>query len=65
MYLVPSWFKAFKAMASDPCQLFIGNLPEDADEDAVTNHFKQFGTIDECRVMRNQAGGSRGFGFVT
>jgi RNA recognition motif-containing protein len=53
-------------MAQDPCQLFVGNLPEGADEDAMTEYFSKFGTVDECRLLRMQnTGESRGFGFVT
>ena len=58
--------RGVKAMAQDPCQLFVGNLPDAADEEALQAYFIKFGKVEECRLMRYQnTGETRGFGFVT
>ncbi|KAJ3726568.1 hypothetical protein FB446DRAFT_467958 [Lentinula raphanica] len=49
----------------DPCNLFCKNLDPDIDSNALFSHFRQFGQIVSARVMRNEAGESRGFGFVS
>lgn len=47
-------------------KLFLGGLPEEATEKDLKRIFAEFGTIIDCKVMRDQeAGTSRGFGFVT
>ncbi|TFK49122.1 hypothetical protein OE88DRAFT_1663512 [Heliocybe sulcata] len=49
----------------DPCNLFIKNLDAGVDSNALFAHFRQFGQIVSARVMRNDNGESRGFGFVS
>ncbi|KAF9077433.1 hypothetical protein BDP27DRAFT_1357522 [Rhodocollybia butyracea] len=49
----------------DPCNLFCKNLDPEIDSNALFSHFRQFGQIVSARVMRNEAGESRGFGFVS
>lgn len=49
----------------DPCNLFIKNLDAEIDSNALFAHFRQFGQIVSARVMRNENGESRGFGFVS
>jgi polyadenylate-binding protein len=49
----------------DPCNLFCKNLDPDIDSNALFAHFRQFGQIVSARVMRNENGESRGFGFVS
>jgi len=47
-------------------KLFLGGLTEDTTEKDLKTIFKEFGTIIDCKVMRdNDSGLSRGFGFVT
>ncbi|KAF9226003.1 hypothetical protein BS17DRAFT_871093 [Gyrodon lividus] len=49
----------------DPCNLFCKNLDSEIDSNGLFSHFRQFGQIVSARVMRNEAGESRGFGFVS
>ncbi|EJU02160.1 hypothetical protein DACRYDRAFT_115923 [Dacryopinax primogenitus] len=49
----------------DPCNLFIKNLDFDVDSHMLFEAFKQFGRIVSARVMRNDQGTSKGFGFVS
>lgn len=49
----------------DPCNLFCKNLDPTIDSNGLFSHFRQFGQIVSARVMRNEVGESRGFGFVS
>ncbi|KAH7344800.1 hypothetical protein B0J17DRAFT_636883 [Rhizoctonia solani] len=49
----------------DPCNLFCKNLDPEIDSNKLFTHFKPYGQIVSARVMRNDAGQSRGFGFVS
>ncbi|PPR01812.1 hypothetical protein CVT26_013171 [Gymnopilus dilepis] len=49
----------------DPCNLFCKNLSPEIDSNALFTHFSRFGQIVSARVMRNENGESRGFGFVS
>ncbi|TFK26546.1 hypothetical protein FA15DRAFT_679488 [Coprinopsis marcescibilis] len=49
----------------DPCNLFCKNLDADIDSNSLFSHFRRFGQIVSARVMRNEGGESRGFGFVS
>ncbi|KAI6109480.1 polyadenylate binding protein [Pisolithus sp. B1] len=44
--------------------LYIKNLEDDIDDDKLRAEFEPFGTITSCKVMRDEKGMSRGFGFV-
>lgn len=44
--------------------LYVRNLPDDMDEEGLRKEFSPFGTLTSCRVMRDDKGISRGFGFV-
>ncbi len=44
--------------------LYIKNLSDDVDDDKLREEFSKFGTITSCKVMRDDKGLSRGFGFV-
>lgn len=47
-------------------KLFLGGLTEETTEKDLKGTFNQFGTIIDCKVMRDgESGLSRGFGFVT
>ncbi|KIK68690.1 hypothetical protein GYMLUDRAFT_54276 [Collybiopsis luxurians FD-317 M1] len=49
----------------DPCNLFCKNLDPEIDSNSLFSHFRQYGQIVSARVMRNETGESRGFGFVS
>lgn len=49
----------------DPCNLFCKNLDSEIDSNSLFTHFRQYGQIVSARVMRNEQGESRGFGFVS
>jgi polyadenylate-binding protein len=44
--------------------LYIKNLEDDIDDDKLRAEFEPFGTITSCKVMRDEKGSSKGFGFV-
>jgi polyadenylate-binding protein len=44
--------------------LYIKNLEDDVDDDKLRAEFEPFGTVTSCKVMRNENGTSKGFGFV-
>ncbi|CAE6480174.1 unnamed protein product [Rhizoctonia solani] len=44
--------------------LHVKNLDADVDDDKLCAEFEAFGTITSCKVMRNERGRSKGFGFV-
>ncbi|XP_078181164.1 polyadenylate-binding protein 7-like [Carex rostrata] len=44
--------------------VYVKNLHEDVDDMTLKNHFSQCGTINSAKVMRNDQGVSKGFGFV-
>lgn len=44
--------------------LYIKNLEDDVDDDKLHAEFEPFGTVTSCKVMRDDKGTSKGFGFV-
>lgn len=44
--------------------LYIKNLEDDFDDEKLRAEFEPFGTITSCKVMRDEKGTSKGFGFV-
>ncbi|CAG5095596.1 Oidioi.mRNA.OKI2018_I69.XSR.g14255.t1.cds [Oikopleura dioica] len=47
-------------------KIFIGNLPYEADEEMLKNHFSSFGEIVDCVVPKDpKTKFAKGFGFVT
>jgi RNA recognition motif-containing protein len=44
--------------------LYIKNLEDDVDDDKLRAEFEVFGAVTSCKVMRDDKGTSKGFGFV-
>lgn len=44
--------------------VFVKNLDESTDDAKLKEHFSQYGEVVSCKVMRDEKGISRGFGFV-
>ncbi|GAA5824968.1 hypothetical protein JCM3770_001412, partial [Rhodotorula araucariae] len=44
--------------------LYVKNLDDDIDEDKLKAEFEAYGQITSCKIMSDEKGASRGFGFV-
>ncbi|KAI1699026.1 RNA recognition motif domain-containing protein [Ditylenchus destructor] len=44
--------------------IFVGGLSKQTSGETFHKHFSQFGDVFECSIAKNNAGSSRGFGFV-
>lgn len=44
--------------------LYIKNLSDDIDDERLRAEFSPYGTITSCKIMRDERGFSKGFGFV-
>ncbi|KAJ7046838.1 polyadenylate binding protein [Mycena alexandri] len=44
--------------------LYIKNLEDDVDDEKLRTEFEAFGSVTSCKVMRDEKGTSKGFGFV-
>jgi RNA-binding protein Musashi len=49
----------------DEGKMFIGGLNWDTTDESLRNYFSQFGKVDACTIMRDAAGRSRCFAFLT
>jgi len=54
-----------KQQADPDCRLFVGGIPRDIDTNGLREIFGEYGEMDDCIVMTDESGNSRGFGFVT
>ncbi|CEP23444.1 PAB1 [Cyberlindnera jadinii] len=57
-------YRAASLTKSQGVNLFIKNLDDTIDDDRLREEFSPFGTITSAKVMRDEAGKSKGFGFV-
>eukprot|EP00795_Rhopilema_esculentum_P015173 gene15173-6368_t len=48
-----------------PNRLFVGCLPESATALELGNHFSQFGKVAEAKILKDDCGRSKRFGFVS
>jgi RNA recognition motif-containing protein len=48
-------------------ELYVGNLPEDVNEKAISKHFEKFGEVRDVRLIAGRGGddGQRTFAFVS
>lgn len=53
-----------KAQKYQGVNLYIKNLDDEIDDDKLRQEFSPFGTITSAKVMKDEAGKSKGFGFV-
>jgi polyadenylate-binding protein len=44
--------------------LYIKNLEDDVDDEKLRAEFELYGTVTSCKVMKDEKGTSKGFGFV-
>jgi len=44
--------------------LYIKNLDDDVDDEKLRAEFEPYGTVTSCKVMQDEKGTSKGFGFV-
>ena len=51
--------------AAPGCRLFVGGLSRDVEDDELRSKFKEHGKITDFALMKDDAGNSRGFGFIT
>jgi len=54
-----------RAPNSDPCNLFVGNLPWATTEAELKQLFGDFGTVVKCVIQQDRSGRSKGFATVT
>lgn len=58
-------FQSLDIDGTSATNLFVANLPDNANDDSLKNMFSTFGNIISCKVMIDfNSGKSRGFGFV-
>lgn len=45
-------------------KLYVGNLSYQADEDSLREAFEAFGEVMSAKIIKDESGRSKGFGFV-
>ena len=48
-----------------PNRIYVGGIPQTASQDELRDYFSNFGMVKDARIITDQIGNSRGFGFVT
>ena len=44
--------------------IFIGGIPHSTSEEVLEKHFEQFGDVIETKIITDEDGNSKGFGFI-
>ncbi|KZT63218.1 hypothetical protein DAEQUDRAFT_781193 [Daedalea quercina L-15889] len=52
-------------VARTSSKLFVGGLSWDTTDESLRKHFSEFGEVEDCTILRDQDGRSRGFAFLT
>lgn len=52
-------------LSGEMSKMFVGGLNWETDEEAFKNYFSKYGEVVELKIMREENGRSRGFGFLT
>ncbi len=62
----PKYFAKFNSETQIPesCNIIIRNIPFNMDVEKLQSIFEHIGSIRKCRVITDDEGNSRGFGFV-
>jgi len=50
---------------SEGCNLYVKNIDDFVTDEQFRSAFAQFGAIKSCKIMRDEEGNSKGFGFVS
>jgi len=56
--------KAERMQRYQGVNLYVKNLDDNIEDEALRKHFEAYGSISSCKVMCDEVGRSKGFGFV-
>ena len=59
-----TFYSRFVSYLFTGVNLYIKNLEDGIDDERLRTEFSQFGTITSAKVMKDDKGNSKGFGFV-
>eukprot|EP00998_Keelungia_sp_KM082_P005915 NODE_219_length_2278_cov_98.180381_g213_i0.p1 GENE.NODE_219_length_2278_cov_98.180381_g213_i0~~NODE_219_length_2278_cov_98.180381_g213_i0.p1 ORF type:complete len:670 (+),score=161.85 NODE_219_length_2278_cov_98.180381_g213_i0:78-2087(+) len=65
LHLRDKYLKERQMRLAKYVNLYIKNLDDTVDDDKLRQEFEGFGTIISAKIMRDESGNSKGFGFVS